>query len=1844
MYTIRFDSNDYPSNDEAHVFNTDQPPVFALGKIVSDLYPNQKKEEEPTHLFVEGIRGVGNNVDIRYILPIPVIEDREDYVVTTSVPSFFGSGTTLNKEEKNGSIRLTNLFNNDIEVKHSLLLYLGGEGDGSIKIHDLELMWRGRKEPAVRDRLYENMRKWSTLTTDQYVQPLVYRDDSTSFPSNREVVGKMRSIYTDIVESEGSRYDNPAELVTAYISDIKFYEETVQEPGLIYNTSVSKTFFDTTGTVFTENEFAMEFLRNHLLVSTMVHHGLTISDKGEVEQCLVLHTLRSASLNEVLKSVQMLEEKYELNFGDLDPSKIAIRFLVHEVNTDDGTMKPYYGNLVNDFLTKVLIWHPVPYFDFSTLANISGSIGGFTFTSRINGRNRQPTMVDRVFNTILGGRFITAVESLDKDFSGLLGNNVPMLIIRLMYITGLDYDNSGEGSQFRHLFYMMFLDHSYLKNLRKIGSLKFLDEHIWGETNNALISVINALSKARGRDARLQKSNNLPYLKDCELGPEFFLSFPASMSSNYFIEGRVIANMITAANEQLLKGWRRLDPPSAICTHRSFYTSNQEKTLLSLVKSAYVSGVGNITKRGKIPITLENNAILSLVKNSRSIEELMTSRQSDSEWWSRLMAITSTPASQGQQWPIITRVSISTDKSLIAAGKGGGEIYMIARAKKVTDTTQQENMDSYMWLKYIHSLYELLTADSDFVFDIYKLPGMFLEFEADVRTKLVDYLGQLKDVTFNAIQSSVERWFDYVLNLLGYLRTDFDISIRKRLILTTVQSERDTILLDHTKVYSVFSAAIDAINVIRISVVHILGVVLGEYKSLPAAPTTSLGGSISMLAYPTTPIGEKMPSHSLMGVVESLLNAVPNDQKYATAMEILQGVPLVESDVHTYENLFTAYRTAILFSESVEKSTAAQKSFHQHITVLSEIDEKVTTLEVRALSVVSAIERSTRLSTIITKTVKKTLSIYDIMGQLGTLLPVNVNVWVSEKPLTGGKINVKREVVDFLTNDPIYTSVYIGELDVGVDMWRDMEETTILPLESLLKVTNKQLIEVKNPLLDPEQYELLALKTFPVESHSNQDSLDQQLHRMKENRKKIVERSDANQTNHIVHGELKTSETQTEVLISLMTSRLYTTGKSPHFVEVTGAFTMATGRYNKHEKSKKERYVLEQDATDAMSGDKWSPLTILQRILKGEENILDIARDLSIKENGSEIIKKTRDIYNIIGSKAEVVDNNINLILSLIEGGGAGGGEASASVDGTQTFIVMELIDRDMSKMKDVYELLYNNVYKGVSLMDQDIPSYTECVENAIQQVVIALTLFQHELKGMHRDLHPGNVFVKICDIKQFGKTPLKEHERLKTVVGGVTYSVPNLGFVCKLADYGLSTVSWDSPDHSSQVDIQTDYTNSEKSITYFDPLRDISSESIISFVVNEYMNTLNMSKFLVFLDSVTNDLVKKRIGEMIPFTTLVKDGTTEMSGFIFTISSMFVGFLPTSISGVAVLVTLEAAQKALDAIKSWASSQKLQDISVFSILKILSVVGIIVGAQGAFSWLTSLGTVDISAALNIIMSGISSIATGVASATTTIGLVGSAASIWQWARGGTSDPISRLFEWTVGITASQLVGKTLVSVLWDRFVSQYVAPIVAVKLRIPEQADQLFKPIDFRKSRRYTPGYDLATFFNGLANNPWTWTASTIKYYYDMERAAHITKFRNDDHVQFYQINDPKYTFPIHTLGNNVVSHFYPDAKWVITSPAQFLERLVDITSQHGNRGIRVEFSGITPTTSYYLGSNTNNINNTNLSYTSIPCSWCHIKEATMVCSDCNDHYYCTKECSDNDWDTICGTHSYAC
>lgn len=122
-------------------------------------------------------------------------------------------------------------------------------------------------------------------------------------------------------------------------------------------------------------------------------------------------------------------------------------------------------------------------------------------------------------------------------------------------------------------------------------------------------------------------------------------------------------------------------------------------------------------------------------------------------------------------------------------------------------------------------------------------------------------------------------------------------------------------------------------------------------------------------------------------------------------------------------------------------------------------------------------------------------------------------------------------------------------------------------------------------------------------------------------------------------------------------------------------------------------------------------------------------------------------------------------------------------------YTVMELVNGDLNGFAKIAAALQNALYKeGVA--PEDIPDADQYFENAMQQTVLALYLFQYYFNGTHADFHPGNVFIKYCDSTLYDGKPLKEYEEFVYHMHGETYRVPNLGFIVKIGDMGHATLN----------------------------------------------------------------------------------------------------------------------------------------------------------------------------------------------------------------------------------------------------------------------------------------------------------------------------------------------------------------------------------------------------------------------------------------------------------------------
>jgi hypothetical protein len=125
--------------------------------------------------------------------------------------------------------------------------------------------------------------------------------------------------------------------------------------------------------------------------------------------------------------------------------------------------------------------------------------------------------------------------------------------------------------------------------------------------------------------------------------------------------------------------------------------------------------------------------------------------------------------------------------------------------------------------------------------------------------------------------------------------------------------------------------------------------------------------------------------------------------------------------------------------------------------------------------------------------------------------------------------------------------------------------------------------------------------------------------------------------------------------------------------------------------------------------------------------------------------------------------------------------------------LVMEKIHGDMFKADSVFtKIIQANVESGIK--EDDCPSFDALANNVVVQTLFAIKQFQTELNGMHNDLHLANVFLKICDDTEYNGKKLYDIPEWTYEFEDIgKFSVPNLGVLVKIGDFGLSTTQYKS-------------------------------------------------------------------------------------------------------------------------------------------------------------------------------------------------------------------------------------------------------------------------------------------------------------------------------------------------------------------------------------------------------------------------------------------------------------------
>jgi hypothetical protein len=126
----------------------------------------------------------------------------------------------------------------------------------------------------------------------------------------------------------------------------------------------------------------------------------------------------------------------------------------------------------------------------------------------------------------------------------------------------------------------------------------------------------------------------------------------------------------------------------------------------------------------------------------------------------------------------------------------------------------------------------------------------------------------------------------------------------------------------------------------------------------------------------------------------------------------------------------------------------------------------------------------------------------------------------------------------------------------------------------------------------------------------------------------------------------------------------------------------------------------------------------------------------------------------------------------------------------TEFFVIMELIHGTLHDFprRIVPQLQRMLLQQGTEAAN--VPTFDDYVDNAMQQIILSLAIYQEQFAGMHNDLHPGNVFIKYCDKTPYNGKPLCDYEYFEYRIGAAVHRVPNLGFVIKIGDLGHGSLS----------------------------------------------------------------------------------------------------------------------------------------------------------------------------------------------------------------------------------------------------------------------------------------------------------------------------------------------------------------------------------------------------------------------------------------------------------------------
>lgn len=543
--------------------------------------------------------------------------------------------------------------------------------------------------------------------------------------------------------------------------------------------------------------------------------------------------------------------------------------------------------------------------------------------------------------------------------------------------------------------------------------------------------------------------------------------------------------------------------------------------------------------------------------------------------------------------------------------------------------------------------------------------------------------------------------------------------------------------------------------------------------------------------------------------------------------------------------------------------------------------------------------------------------------------------------------------------------------------------------------------------------------------------------------------------------DIKSSETINEILNSMLCAMHYQAGLCPHFVNSFGGFTCA----------------------ETHQGVRSSLSDQISKVKQLVEDPTQFALDL--------VLEKTLGANVLAGLLKKQPESSSTPVNPTVT-----------------TYLAMELIDGVLIDFPSVYATLYNRIYKHYPFKE-DIPSYHECLTNALQQCAVALAYFQENLHGMHHDLHAGNIFIKICDKTLFNGTPLSKTEGFTTIVGGRAFTIKNLGFLCKIGDMG----------HSS-LKIKLDKL-AEKTVRKLPPedMRNVFLEFLspedqyyaLHMILEKAFEYLPLVSLLVIpeIQELVKEFVEWRVFSMLPsaMTTALTvngwlgDSIGQMVGkkILFEVTGFAYGKLNTYLS---------AAESALKA-----------------------SVPVMVGA--AIGGLLGVGA---GAAVGFFMGW-------------------DATYLRDLVTGNAKKAVLSLVPAPSEMKAEQIEARNRSTIL--AFITASVMKTYAINPASKKLNDELYKfinPLKVRNSGIFHPGYDLGTLMNACAYNKHLWLTPVTNYYFQLESQLHMKQFGNLSKLQAMEVNEGN-----SLLAKFGMNYFYPNPNYTLTSPFELASKIVD-------------------------------------------------------------------------------------